>query len=160
MKPHTYFRLALLTPFFLWVIALLAGLLLSEIETEQEFLNLLLIPILFFAIGIILWFIPYMVVFIGLWLWSGNKSIPALRNVALTSPILFYALLLFEIVLVYTITDSLTEFIQSLVEISALLGVVSLFFGYLCVGIAFVVFKILKIKKVIVPEVEEAVPVL
>lgn len=159
MKPHTYFRLALLLPFFLWIITLIAGLLLSQSETLPEILNILAIPILFYGLGIIFWFIPYMVICIGLWIWSGNKSIATLRNAALIAPIMFYLLLLFEMLVMYFFSDSLTNFTQEILEIAALLGVVSLFFGYLCVGIAFALFKILQIKKVIVPE-EEVVPVL
>ena len=159
MKPHTYFRLALLTPFLLWVIALLAGLLLYQFKTPTEFTIILMTPILFYTIGIIMWFLPYMIVAIGLWIWSRNKSVSTLRNAALTAPVVFYMILLLEALVEYVFSANLIESIQEVFEMSAILGIVSLLFGYLCVGIAFAVFKILQIKKVIVPE-EEVVPVL
>lgn len=160
MKPHTYFRLALLTPFFLWGIALLAGLLLYQFKTPPKFMVILMIPIMFYTIGIIMWFLPYMIVAIGLWIWSRNKSVSTLRNAALTTPVVFYILLLLEALVVYVFSANLIESTQEVFEMSAILGIVSLVYGYLCVGIAFAVFKILQIKKVIVQEVEEVVPVL
>ncbi|MBN8582363.1 MAG: hypothetical protein J0L96_16980 [Anaerolineae bacterium] len=160
MKPHTYFRLALLTPFFLWGIALLAGLLLYQFKTPPDFIIILMTPILFYTIGIIMWFLPYMIVAIGLWIWSRNKSVATLRNAALTAPVVFYMILLLEALVVYVFSANLIESTQEVFEMSAILGIVSLLFGYLCVGIAFAVFKILQIKKVIVQEVEEVVPVL
>lgn len=76
-----------------------------------------------------------------------GKSIATLRNAALIAPIMFYLLLFFEMLVMYFFSDSLTNFTQELLEIAALLGVVSLFFGYLCIGIAFALFKIMQIKK-------------
>lgn len=151
MKPGGYFRFALLIPFILWVISLIVSLIYSAIELE-EIWNIIFIPIVYYAIGILLWFFPYTVLAIGLWIWSKNRSSLALRNAALTAPSLFFLLILIEASWAYLSTDSISEVAKSLPEVATFLIVLSLVYGYLCVGIAFGIFKFLQAKNFIVQE--------
>ncbi len=145
MKPQTYFRLALFTPYILWGVGLLAALPPSLIETTESW-NIVLAPVMFYVIGIILWFVPYTILAIGLWIWSKNRTITSLRNAALVSPLLFLVLILIEMVLISLPADSVGEFMQELLGQTLMLGVFSLVFGYLCVGIALGIFKFLQAK--------------
>ena len=99
-------------------------------------------PIMFYAFGILLWFIPYTILAVGMWIWSRNKSTAALYKLALIAPLLLFVLMLIEALLVSLPVDSLAELTRDLLGQSALLGGFSLVFGYLCVGIALGIFKV------------------
>jgi hypothetical protein len=114
--------------------------------------NIVLMPVFFFAFGIILWFIPYTVLAIGMWVWSRNQSMRALYKAALIAPLLFLVLMLIEVVLVSLPVESITELTKELLGQSAMLGGFSMVFGYLCVGVALGVFKLLKAKNLIVED--------
>lgn len=151
MKPRTYFGLALLFPYILWVICALAAFLFSSLETTPAW-DILLMPIMFYAFGILLWFIPYTILAISMWIWSRNKSTAALYKLALTAPLLLVVLMLIEVVLVSLPVDSVAELTKDLLGQTALMGGFSLAFGYLCVGIALGIFKLLQARKVIAEE--------
>ena len=151
MRAQTYFRLALFTPFILWVIGLLITILFSAAEMSTPW-DVIFTPIAYYTIGIILWLIPYLILAVGLWIWSKNRTISNLRNAGLMSPFLFFLLLFAEAYWAYLSTGSLTETTQRLPELAATVGALSLVFGYLCVGIAFGVFKFLQARNFIAQE--------
>lgn len=151
MKPRTYFGLALLFPYGLWIASILAAFVLSPLETSA-FWDTVFMPVFFYALGIIFWFIPYTILALGLWLWSRGRSTAALLKAGLAAPLLLFVLLLVEVVLVSLPVDSLAELTGELVGQSALLGGFGLVFGYLCVGIALWVFRILQARKFIAAE--------
>ena len=148
MKPRTYFGLALLFPYILWVICALVIFLLSSQETSEAW-NLVLMPISFYAIGIIFWFLPYTILAIGMWIWSRNKSAAALYKLAMLAPILLLPLMLIEAVLIALPADSIAELAKDLLGQAALFGGFGLVFGYLSVGAALGVFKFLQSKHLI-----------
>jgi hypothetical protein len=152
MKPRTYFGLALLFPYILWVISALIVAIMSAVQEVPETWNTVLMPIVFYAFGIILWFVPYTLLAIGMWIWSRNKSTTTLYKLALLAPILLSALMLIEVVLVSLPADSMAELAKDLLSQSALVGGFSLVFGYLCVGVAMGVFKFLQSKHRIAEE--------
>jgi uncharacterized membrane protein HdeD (DUF308 family) len=151
MKPLTYFRLALLFPYVLWGICAIIFLLVSNLEIPENW-NIVLMPLLFYVFGIILWFVPYTALAIGLWLWSRNKSTKPLSKSALLAPILLAILVSLEAILVTLPADSVSEFMADATSQSALVGVFSLIFGYLCVGIAAGVYKFLRSRHLIAEE--------
>ncbi len=153
MKPHTFFRAALFTPYILWGFCVLLLIPLTSIPAElSESLNIFLIPAMFYTIGILLWFLPYTILTITLWIWSINKPITSLRQAALLSPIFLSFLMIGEAGLIYLLTNDITEFVESAFSIFAFFGVLSLVFGYLCVGIAFGMHQLLQIKGLIAVE--------
>jgi hypothetical protein len=99
MKPRTYFGLALLFPYILWGICALIVFLLSSKEISEAW-NIVLMPLMFYVFGIILWLVPYTVLAVAMWIWSRNKSTTALYRLALIAPILLFALMFIEVVLV------------------------------------------------------------
>jgi hypothetical protein len=111
--------------------------------------NLVLMPITFYTFGVILWFIPYTVLAIGMLIWSRNKPTAALSKLAMLAPILFLALMLIEAVLVSLPAESIAKLTKDLPGQSALLGGFSLLFGYLCVGVAMGLYKFMQSKNLI-----------
>jgi hypothetical protein len=151
MKPRNYFGFALLFPYALWGICLLIVFLLSTQETSEAW-NILLAPFAFYALGIILWFIPYTILAIGMWFWSKDRSTSALFKLALSAPLLFFAIMLIEVVLVSLPVDNIAGFAQELLNQSVFVGIPSLVYGYFCVGMALGVFKLLQRKNLIAEE--------
>jgi len=149
MKPRTYFGLALLFPYMLWGICALVVLILSYQEISEPW-NIVLMPISFYAFGILLWFIPYTVLAVGMWIWGKNKSTPALRKLVMVAPIILFTFMLIEAILISLPTNYAFPALF-------LLGGFSLVFGYLCVGIAMGIFKILQAGGLIAEETPEMV---
>ena len=148
MKPRTYFRLALLFPYFLWAIFALVFFLLQSGDTSTE-MNMVLMPVTFYVFGIILWFIPYTLLAIGLWIWSRNKSTTTLYKPALFAPIIFLALMLIEVILASLPAEGMADFVKSALGSAVVPVIFSLLFGYLCVGIALGTFKFLQARNLI-----------
>jgi hypothetical protein len=156
MKPRTYFGIALLTPYALWIVCALTAYLLSGEETSTGW-DILLTPVYFYAIGILIWFIPYTLLAIGLWIWSRNKSVTALFRAGMASPVMFGVLMLLEGLLVNLPASDLAQLGRELPGQVALLGGLSLLFGYFCVGIALGIYKILKTRKFIAEEMPQLI---
>lgn len=148
MKLRTYFGFALFLPFLLWLICLLISLMASGADLSSP-PDTFFIPIAYYTVGIILWFIPYTILAIGLWNWSKNKETIEIRNAALATPFIFYLLLLGEAVLTFTVTNSMTDFASTMPEAALIIGVLSLGFGYLCVGVGMGIFKLLQANNLI-----------
>jgi len=111
-----------------------------------------MMPFFFYAFGILLWFIPYTILAIGLWIGSRNRSVKTIQKLALTAPPLLFVLMLLEVVVFYQPASSMAELMEDLPSQAALLGGLSLFFGYLCVGFALGIFKLLKSRNIVLEE--------
>jgi len=157
MKPRKLFGVALLFPYLLWGICLLTANVFSSRDV-QDIWNILLLPAMYYVIGIIFWFIPYSLLAIGMWIWSKNKSVESLRKLGLRAPVILSGLLAIEysiIVLVNYLPSETGEVIwasesgDATMQFLALLITSSLLVGYLLVGIALAIFKVLKSKKLI-----------
>lgn len=157
MKPRTYFGIALLFPYIFWGICALIVASMSLMQEVPETWNTVLMPIIFYTFGVILWFVPYTILAAGMWIWSRNKSTTALHKLALLAPILLSALMLIEVVLVSLPALSFAELAKELLGQAALVGGFSLVFGYLNVGIALGVFKFLQSKHRIAEEMPASV---
>lgn len=154
MKPQTFFRLAILFPYLLWIIcAVIVAILSTSSQETSSTWNVILMPIFFYAFGILLWFIPYTILAIGMWIWSKDKTTMALYKLALTAPIFLFILMLFEVVVIYQPAKTTVELTADLPSQAVMLGGFSLFFGYLCVGVALGIFKFLKSRNVVSEEV-------
>ena len=153
MKQRTFFRLAFLFPYILWMIcALIAFTISSSSQVTSPVWDVILMPVFFYAFGIFFWFIPYTLMATGMWIWSGNKSPAMLQRMALTAPLLLFVFLLIEVVLASLPVNNVGELANDLLDQLLLLGGFSLVFGYLCVGIALSVYKVLKANKLIMEE--------
>lgn len=151
MKPRTYFGLALLFPYLLWVICVLVVVILSSKEITPA-VNAVVTPFFLYAFGILAWFIPYTLLAIGMWLWSKNRSIQALNKMALVAPIILSILLIVEVILVLLPGKNWADLAKDLPVQAASIAGFSLVFGYLCVGIAFGLFRLLQARHFIAQE--------
>ncbi len=151
MKPRAYFGFALLLPYVFWVVSMLIVLLLSSRETSQAW-NFVLASFAIYAIGIIVWFIPYTILAVGMWIWSRNKTTSALFKAGSAAPILFFFLMLLEMVLITPLAESQGKFLHEIFNQAMFLGILSTVYGYFCVGVAMGIFKILQSKNLIMRE--------
>lgn len=158
MKPVTLFRMGLLLPYGLWIVCtgIVAILSLTGMALSET-VNTLVMPIFFYAFGVILWLVPYTVLAIGLWIWSRNKTTESLRVVALVAPWLLGMLMMLEVFLVSLPTNGLNQVVNDFTSQSLAVGVFSLVFGYACVGIAFVIYAILRNRSMIIEEILPAI---
>jgi hypothetical protein len=138
-----------LFPYILWIICALIVFIISSIPKTSPSWEFVMMPFFFYAFGILLWFIPYTILAIGMWVWSKGKSTAALYKPALAAPLLLFVLMLIEVVLISLPVNSVTELTEELLSQSAVLGGFSLVFGYLCVGIALGIYKFLKSRNII-----------
>lgn len=151
MKTQTFFRLALLFPYGLWIICMIVIGMTSNLMDVSDTWQALMFPFAIYALGAFIWFVPYTLLAIGLGFWSRNKSTTALSRAGLLSPLLLFPLLVIEAVVIYLPADNAAQILESL-QYGALLGGFGLVFGYLCVGVVFGIFKLLQAKQFIAPE--------
>lgn len=157
MKPRTYFGIALLFPYLLWVICALIVFILSRQETSTDW-STVLMPVFYYAFGILLWFIPYTLLAIGLWVWSKNKSEARLHKFAIRSPLFLLALMAIESLWISLPAEGVSELASNLFSELMLLGGFSLVFGYLCVGVALGIYKLLQTRGLIQEEISLLLP--
>jgi len=158
MKPTTYARLALLIPILVWVISLLlllaAFVLLPDLQTASDTPTLVAVVgvfLLFYVIGIIYWLIPYLLISLVLLLISFRSTERVLRTVYLLSPFLM-AIVILIVVTTLTITppegslliSGLTSNFQDSVGTGVLFAIITLVWGYICVGLGFEGYKLLQ----------------
>jgi len=151
MKPKTFFKSALLIPYILWVICFLTVYIPSlRSENIDPYSNLngilsfILMAIFYYAFGVIVWFIPYTMLAVGLLIWSRRKPINDIYKAALLSPLFLVALMSLASVLLFGDTGDIWEILINAAEPFLVFSIFSLVFGYLCVGIAMGVYKLLK----------------
>jgi len=151
MKQKTFFKLALLFPYILWVICALVVFLLSSRELSETW-NSVLIPFGLYTFGIFLWFIPYTLLAIGMWVWSRNKSIQAIYKAGMLAPFFLVLLMFVEAILFSFGTGGIKEMFNNAVSEALALGGFSLVFGYICVGIVLGLYKFLLSRNIIKEE--------
>ena len=158
MKTKTYARLALLIPLLLWVILLLVELLINAVipadlrsNEPNTFLGALEIVILFYVIGIVLWFLPYLVLSLAMLLISYKIRVERLQYVLILSPFAMAILAMMEATLVSLpaggfaspSADLATNFMTG-IGINLMMGILSLVYGYICVGLGYAGYKLLQ----------------
>jgi hypothetical protein len=108
-----------------------------------------------YAIGIILWGIPYTLLAIGLLIWSLKKSAPRIAKVFLFSPILLSILLAAETALITLPSNEiLATTPDEFLSYAGLLAALALIFGYALILFAFGIYKALNALHLIQAETE------
>jgi len=154
MKHRKLFGIALLFPYLLWGICFLIANLFPS-QNASDLWSVLLVPAMFYTIGVIFWFIPYTLLAILMWMWSKNKSVTSLRKLGLRAPIIFSILVIIEYSIILFSETGTTGW-GEIAGFFALLIVCCLFFGYVSVGTALAVFKFLQSKNLVAEEVQPA----
>ena len=166
MKTKTYARLALLIPLLLWVILLLVELLINTVipadlrsNGPETFFGLLEIGILFYVIGIVLWFLPYLALAIAMLLISFKIPLKTLQYLFILSPFAMAILAMMEATLVslaaggfaLTSADLASDFKTDIginllmgIGINLMMGILALVWGYICVGLGLGGYKLLQ----------------
>jgi len=152
MKQKTFFGLALLFPYILWVFCVLVVFILSSRELSATW-NSVLMPFGIYTFGIVLWFIPYTLLAIGMWVWSRNKSIQAIFKAGLLAPFFLVLLMIVEVIVFSFGTGGFNEMFNNAVTEALALGAFCLVFGYLCVGVVLVLYKFLLSRNMIKEEI-------
>jgi hypothetical protein len=171
MKTKTYARLALLIPLLIWVILIFVELVFNLVipadlrsSEQMTVFGLLEMFIMFYVMGILFWFLPYLVLSIALLLISFTSRLKMLQYLFILSPFAMAILAMLEGTIITLSTrdlfkssaDILSNFIIS-TSFSLMMGILALVYGYICVGIGFGGYKLLQRFGMIVDE-EKANP--
>jgi hypothetical protein len=158
MKTATYLRLSLLIPFLVWGVCLLFFLLLgafeptgSEIMGSNIVLGLVFWTILFYLFGILGWFLPYALLAVVLLIWSFRSQAQVLMKGFAFSPFVMAVLIVLVVNLLSMgsgdwklFSSTSTERFEDFFGSSLWFVILTLGWGYLCVGIGFGVYKFLE----------------
>ncbi len=153
MKQQTFLKLALLFPYALWAVGVLITILMPSQPDASENWNLMLLPVMFYVLGIFVWIAPYTILAVGLWLWSRGKAAKQIAKVFAFSPIML-AVLIALLLLPLSMDENLAaaglsnlslEFAASVVGMAGF----ALAYGYFCIGMIVVIYEILKRLQVI-----------
>jgi len=165
MKSQTYLRLSLLIPYLLWVISLGIIFVTSQFPESNNVIITIISGVAgFYTLGVILWGIPYTLLAVGLWVWSRSRDTRKMARGFAYSPILLGLLLMIEtFILSINWSDVPNGFSQISPDFTAsilTLGGLSLLYGYLCIGFAAGLYKLLKKFNVINDEEPKPSPVM
>jgi hypothetical protein len=166
MKTKTYARLALLIPLLIWVIFLLVEMLVNvfipaDLRSNgvDTFFGLAETVLLFYVIGILFWFLPYLALSIILLLISFKSRVEVVKYLFVLSPFAMAILVMLEVTIVSLTTggsamasDGLISNFEYSVGINLLFGILALVWGYICVGLGLGGFKLLQHFKMIKEE--------
>jgi len=165
MRSQTYLRLSLLIPYLLWVISLSILFITSQFpESDNVIIAILSGVVGFYTLGIFIWGIPYTALAFGLWIWSRRRDTRIVVRGFAYSPILLGILLTMETLIVsFNWSDIPNGFSQLSPDFPTsilTLGGLSLLYGYLCIGFAAGLYKLLKKFNIINDEEPKSSPMI
>ena len=152
MKARTYARLALLIPLLIWVIVLLIQMLIILFRPVDVYSNgtdtdtlfgLVEMVLSFYMIGILFWFLPYLVLSIALLIISFNSQLDVLKYMFVLSPFAMAILVMMEMTILSLATGvvlspaDIVSNIATSAGINLFVGIFALVCGYICVGLGF-----------------------
>lgn len=158
MKTTTYLRLSLLIPFLVWGICVLFFILLSALKpAASEFmgsnviLGLLFWMVMFYVFGIIGWFLPYGLLSLILLIWSFRGPAKTLMRGFALSPLAMALLIVIFVSITslgsgnwdmfsYDTTENFEYFFGS----NLWFVILTLTWGYLCVGLGYGLYRLLQ----------------
>ena len=163
MKTNTYLRLSLLIPILVWLLCLLfmipASLITFQDPTfgqSNSILDLLFAFAGAYLFGIVLWIVPYLLLSLILFFSSFIGSPRVMITLYALSPLAMTALtlalmniFLFAYVGVSAFPDMPISSLQGYTESTLAVGGLSLLWGYICVGLGYGIYKLLKSRGVI-----------
>jgi len=158
MKTKVYLRLSLLIPFVVWVICLAIFMIWIKlfpnsprIGGSEGMIDIVLLPLLFYVFGIIGWLLPYLLLALILFFWSFRSQSQVLMKVFALSPLVM-TLLILIVVNALSIGDggwsllsnNPTENALYILGSNAVFGLLTLLWGYLCVGTGYGFYRLLQ----------------
>jgi hypothetical protein len=166
MKPQTFLRLSLLTPYLIWGISAIVALVVSSSKNtafdSNPIINTLLYIPMLYAFGIIIWGIPYTLLAVGLGLWSRGKPTQKILRTFAWSPVMLAVLISFEVPVFLLNWNNLgAGFSQNSTDLGAsilAMGALTIVFGYLSIGVVAGIYKVLTLRNLIKNENETLHP--
>ena len=157
MKTTSYLRLSLLIPFLVWAFCALALFLWSTFEPDGlgserlTAIGVIAIFFLFYVFGILVWFLPYLLVCIILLVWSFKSRAQVLMKAFALSPFgMTFLVLAFVNMLALNgedmrgLVSNPGAFAEDLFGSNVLFLILTLLWGYICVGIGYGTYRILQ----------------
>jgi hypothetical protein len=157
MKTTTFLRLSLLIPFLVWGICVLFFIVWSATDSggptanESTILGVMLWAILFYVFGIIGWFLPYLLLSLLLLVWSFRSQAQTLKRLLAWSPVAMAVLIVIFLSIISMSTQDWDMFLSNpLVSPENFFGsplwfvILTLTWGYICVGVGFGIYRILQ----------------
>ena len=159
MKTQTYARISLLIPLLLWVIFLLGEILITvvnpaELRSNEPFtvLDFIELVLSFYVIGILFWFLPYLLLSSVLLAVSFNSRLDGLKYLFVLSPFAMAILVMLETTIVSLFSMGGYALLSAdfalpygtIIGFNLMMGILSLVYGYICVGLGFASYKLLQ----------------
>jgi hypothetical protein len=158
MKTRTYLRLSLLLPFLVWGVCVLFFILLSAVAPDGPensgavtLVGLLLLGTLFYVFGIVGWFLPYALLSLLLLSWSFRGRAEVLLKAFALSPFAMAMLIVFVVNMLSIGTGSRDLFsynpaddFENFPGSNLWFAILTLIWGYICVGIGYGLYKLLQ----------------
>lgn len=167
MKKQTFLRLSLLIPYLLWACSAIVTWAISSstnnLENQASIINAIAYVLIIYAYGIILWGIPYTLLAISLWVWSARKQTHLIVKTFALAPVYLAIPIMIEILILdYDSISNITQNWQGFLSgfgysALALIGF-SLAYGYLCIGIVYLIYRLSGKLNFIKSEQEEVIP--
>ena len=168
MKTPTYARLALLLPFLVWcfcvLLLLLANALFPNGFSSSDTFTLSSaagIVVLFYVFGIFFWLIPYLLVAVVLFILSFKSRLKVLQSIFVLSPLAMAMLVMIEVIFMSMNnsdssipTFNLSSISMDSIGAIAVFTIITILWGYLCVGIGLGFYKLLLHYRIIKDEAE------
>jgi hypothetical protein len=120
---------------------------------------IVILPLLFYVFGIFGWFIPYMVLSVILFVWSFRSRAQTLMKVFALSPVVMAVIILIFVNALALGDANVNEFMsdpaanaQNFLGTNVWYAAITLFWGFLCVGIGYGIYKLLQRRDLIKDE--------
>ena len=152
MKTKTYLQLSLLTPYIYWVFSAAIAFIWNTYSNNElpdnSIVNFFSYAVFFYAFGITIWGIPYTILAIGLWIWSRGKEVQKAIRIFALSPLFLTLLIAIEVLALAFPREDFssggTGLLASFGSSVLGLGMFSVVYGYLIIGITAGIYRILK----------------
>lgn len=157
MKTTTFLRLSLLIPFLVWGICVLFFIVLSAADSsgpttnESTIMGIMVWAMLFYVFGIIGWFLPYLLLSLVLLVWSFRARAEVLMKVFALSPLAMSALIVIVLSVISASSQDWDMFqanplasAENFFASPLWFVILTLLWGYICVGVGFGIYKILQ----------------
>lgn len=164
MRTTTYLRWSLLIPFVVWGLCLLVFLLLGRLQgsdnsidpiERMSIMDAVSLFLAFYIFGIIIWVIPYLLLGLILFFWSFIGKAQTMIKAFALSPfamtLLTVAVLIILELGTYSggVPNSTGRFDSTFGSASLLLAGAAFAWGYICVGIGYALYRLLKRREII-----------
>lgn len=160
MKTKIYLRLSLLIPFFVWVSCLGIFLIWTTLFPNSRgmdgsggIVDIIFLPLLFYVWGIIGWLLPYFLLALILFVWSFRSGNQVLMKAFVLSPLVMTIIILILVNALSIGNEGWSMFSPNattnalyILGSNALFAVLTLLWGYICVGIGYGIYRLLQLQ--------------